>query len=187
MKPQSTTTPDCQPRLNCVVRPLATNPIPVNKQASKIFWKAPWWAKLTEEEKEIVAVYESTVDGKRLVEYGKPQPFDRDKTFQAEDKRGRRILFSDGSVGVVTGFHHEVMKLRNTGSNRTSTWYRNGNQYSARAKQRVATSRTWWCLVNGEMRLVNFKRPHAWKEVGNYTLTRKRTNSQAAPRTSLQA
>ena len=167
--------------LHRMVRPLATNPIPANKQASKIFWKAPWWSKLAEEEKDIVANYEAAIEEKLLVEYGKPAPFDRNKVFQTEDKRGRRILFSDGAVGVVTGFHHEVMKLRNTGSDRTSTWYHNGNQYSATPKQRVPTSRTWWCLVNGEMRLINFRRTHSWKEVGNYTLTRKRSNESSSP------
>lgn len=158
-----------------MVRPLATNPIPVNRQASKVFWKSPWWAKLAEEEKQIVSDYESAIEEKVLVEYGKPPSYDRGKVFQTEDKRGRRILFPDGSVGVVTGFHHETMKLRNTGSGRISVWYHNGSQYAAPAKQRWPTSRTWWCLVNGEMRLINFRRRHLWKEVGNYTLTRKRS------------
>lgn len=133
-----------------------------------MFWKAHWWAKLNEHEKDAIIQYESKWDEKVLVDYAKPPPRLNDGRNETEDKRGTRIRFKSGDVGIVTGFHDEVRKPRISSRSRESTWIYAGKVYQSKAAYNYVFKRTWWVLVNGEMELINMKTRssrRSWREI----------------------
>ena len=102
---------------------------PIDKQSSKIFWKAPWWAKAPPEDKDhfekVLEKALEIVDYKTLLNYTNPPPTRiGDLQQQIKDKRGYTVLWSSGSTGVVLGYAEAQKKpYKGTRMRRAIYWW----------------------------------------------------------------
>ena len=102
---------------------------PIDKQSSKIFWKAPWWAKAPPEDKnhfeKVLEKALETVDYKTLLNYTNPPPKRiGDVHNQIKDKRGYTVLWKSGNTGVVLGYAEAQIKpYKRTRIRRAIYWW----------------------------------------------------------------
>lgn len=102
---------------------------PIDKQSSKIFWKAPWWAKAPPEDKKhfekVLEKALETVDYKTLLNYTNPPPQRIGNEYQQiKDKRGYTVLWTSGNTGVVLGFAEALVKtFKRTHKRRVVYWW----------------------------------------------------------------
>jgi len=131
---------------------------PVNLAASRLFWKAPWWAKVEEKEKIKFESVARVTETKVLISYTNPPQG------MCKDRRGSRLRWLNGDRGITTGFHHRVnrARMRSPGhSNSTGYWFWNGASFakSERCLKNDARADFWWVFnfESEQFILVNFK------------------------------
>jgi hypothetical protein len=146
---------------------LATHGRPVNLQAAKIFWKAPWWAKLPIEDKEEIVRTEVKLED--LVDvFSAPPLLPGSAHNQIKDWRGWKVKHKGlGIVALVLGYAYAgrgSLRARKTVTSR----FWNGSTWSS-AKMDLLSSRgrahRWYAFFQGEVNIIEVQN---WSAVGNY-------------------
>jgi hypothetical protein len=150
--------------------------LPVNKLAGKLFWKAPWWAKLNQEEKDSLVAIEHATPPAILIEYNREPP----KTLK--DHRGERIKWRCGEIGIVTGFgsvdRGVTSRPSRTMRGRSAYFQWNGSRLvgvSGASVWEIKHNRWWVCMLcSDEFRSIDFAHK------GNWSVSPRTTHSDPA-------
>jgi hypothetical protein len=105
---------------------------PVNLDAARVLWRAPWWAKVSIPDRPLVesAALNFKAEDFVNVTMGPPE--------SVEDKRGTRIVWFSGTWGTITGF----CQIRPYFHNGIS----NSKFFGKRQKILIRKHRFWWAL-----------------------------------------
>ena len=98
---------------------------PVNKSASMVFWKSPWWAKVSPDTKAAAKKVVEKFDYKTLLDYTSPPPArPGNSNSQIKDKRGFRVTKNSIDKGTVIGFADSVVfRATKKGFRRKMFWW----------------------------------------------------------------
>lgn len=119
---------------------------PINLQASKVFWKCPWWAKAPPEERKAIEKSAEKLDYKTLIDYTKAPPIVPREYTPVMDRRGFTVLWSDGNAGRVIGYAE------------TKIIHREKNFPNGIRKMKTERVLFWWVIdQNGEFIKVKCK------------------------------
>jgi len=83
---------------------------PIDLQASKVFWKSPWWAKAPEKERRTIAKAIEPLEYSVQIDYTKGPPIRDSAEQQPKDWRGTKIQWRNGECGRIIGFADSVDK-----------------------------------------------------------------------------
>ena len=124
---------------------------PVDSLARRLFWKAPWWAKVPDDEKRQIEKTAERISTRVFVDYFKEPPVGT-KRFQIFDLRGVKIRFEKGEhkgqCAIITGFGFEKRKEVCTRKNRNTFWAWQGHGYSEfKHYSSVVVKRKWWAML----------------------------------------
>lgn len=149
-----------------VVRPLSTNPLPVNKQAARIFWKAPWWAKLPLEDKEALIRIPARIED-LINTTNAPPERPGNKHNQIQDRRGHKMKNKHGLVVLIIGYAYcRPLNPRNV--KRLELWHQGHNWCHATVNEKVrAQAHFWYAFSKGQI-IIICTRNSKWKMAGNY-------------------
>lgn len=123
----------------------------IDKQASKIFWKAPWWAKLPEEDKKEIIVAELKMED--FVDVNQAPPIrPGGKGNQISDIRGQKVKHRKyGWVALITGYAY-ARKTRLLATKINGVTLRENEQ-------------RWYAICGGSVGIIKYRN---WKMAGNY-------------------
>ena len=150
---------------------LTTHIRPINLQAAKVFWKAPWWAKISLEDK--TEVIRTTAKIEDLVDVNCPPPTRPGGGHnQIPDLRGTKVRHkSRGLVALVLGYafsapqSHNVRRDNRT--NHQTVWW-NGNNWNSvenQGSRGFRNEQRWYALFEGKVQIIKSRH---WKLAGNY-------------------
>lgn len=123
---------------------------PVNKQAALLLAKAPWWAHYPEPAKKAVLEIAAKPDVKwdDLLSYTNPPPEPLKGQQPLQDKRGVKLKFSDGSIGVVTGYASKRVVFT---PRRRSSHNAKPGETPLIVRREAMNIHYWWINKNGNM------------------------------------
>lgn len=136
------------------------NSRPVNLQAARLLWRAPWWARLDVEDKALCVQAIARWEEKRVVDYFK------EPAGNLEDRRGCKVQFRNGETGIITGFQERVICIKKK-RGQMQSWYYMGKLYRARGDATEDRRVRWWVLLSsGEFRIFDSRDTSRHRIVG---------------------
>ena len=143
----------------------ALNAVPVDRLAASMFWKMPWWADVPEHVAMPIAraVLDDRLPPEAInIDYFKGPPKrsgQENRDQDIPDRRGWYVRFESGRQGVITGYAHSTVAIRNTSpkdKKRTDKpfWWRGDGWDNARVKTKNVYNHRWWYFCDGRFETV---------------------------------
>jgi hypothetical protein len=133
---------------------LIAHPEPIDRQASKMFWKAPWWAQYPEPAKRAILEVKNDVSWEAFVNYINPPPNKgRPEGNKLKDRRGETVQDKLGFVAKIIGYSRSCppgevqVRLR---ARSKPIWFR-GDGWNDKQlnKDTYGAGAIWWAVVDG--------------------------------------
>jgi hypothetical protein len=135
-------------------------------QAAKIFWKAPWWAKLPPEDKAEIIRTETKLED--LVDvFAAPPERPGGGHNQIPDLRGTKVKHKErGIVALVMGYAY-AKQLRYKRTTYQQRWWSGNSWQTVQRKGDVSlrNEQMWYAFFEGRIAVINQRN---WKLAGNY-------------------
>ena len=149
------------------VQRLVRHSRPVNMQAAKIFWKAPWWAKLPPEDKE--EMIHTVTKLENLVDVYQPPPQrPGGRHNQIPDLRGTKVRHKkQGIVALVLGYAYAKASHLTRGDQKRELWWTGNGWATATTKGNLkhVNEQRWYAFFEGDVQIIKSRN---WAMAGNY-------------------